>query len=217
VSSSEPPRAGGEPLSLTTNPRLDAALAEGWRQWEDAVAKTPRPVVLTWLRHRTGNEIERSDLADGLRGLLGAEDPEERVLARAELAELVEGIDNPLAEALWEGVLAAGYESEDADTIVDGVSHLASLAEEAGDLLGAAEWHIEFLNWRRQDAHVADPDQVGTAFDEVVRLADADGARTAAAQWTYRQALFTRLLERDPDKAEAGDWERDAVPYRSWA
>jgi hypothetical protein len=33
----------------------------------------------------------------------------------------------------------------------------------------------------------------------------------------HRQALFTRLLERNPDVTEEGDWERDATPYRSWA
>lgn len=216
MSSSEPP-AGGEPLSLTTNPRLDAALAEGWRQWEAAVARTPLPVALTWLRYRTGNEIGRDDLTDGLRTLIDAGDPEERVLARAELAELVDGVDNPLAEVLWEGVLAAGYESDDADTIFDALSHLAALAEADGDPLGAAEWHIEFLNWRRRDGNVADPDLVETSFEEIIRLADLDGARAAAAQWTHRQALFTRLLERTPDEAEEGDWEWDRAPYRSWA
>lgn len=216
MSSPEPP-SGGEPISLTTNPRLDAALADGWRQWEQAVTRTPLPVVLTWLRHRTGNEITRGDLTDGLRALLDAADTEERVLARAELAELLEGVDDPLAEALWEGVWAGGEESEDADTIFDAVSHLAALAEAAGDLLGAAEWYIDFLNWRRQDEHVADPDQVGAAFDEIVRLAEADGARAAAAQWTYRQAQFTRLLEAAPGAAEAGDWERSPAPYESWA
>lgn len=212
----EPP-LGDEPLSLTTNPRLDAALAEGWRQWEQAVAGTPRPIVLTWLRHRTGNEIARADLTDGLQTLTEATDPEERVVARAELAELLDGVDDPLAEALWEGVFTAGQESEDADTIFDGVSHLAALAERAEDLLGAAEWHITFLNWRRQTGHVSDPEQVETSFDEIVRLADEDGARTAAARWTHRQALFTRLLERSPERAEEGDWEQDATPYRSWA
>lgn len=202
---------------MTTNPRLDAALGEGWRRWEETVASTSLPIVLTWLRHRTGAEVARADLEDGVRNLVEADDPEERLLARAELAELLEGVDNPLAETLWEGVLATGYEIADADTIFDGVSHLAALAETAGDLLGAAEWYIEFLNWRRRDEHAADPDQVGTGFEEIVRLADEDGARTAAAQWTYRQAIFTRLLERDPGKAEIGDWERSAPPYQSWA
>lgn len=216
MTTNQPP-AGGEPLSLTTNPRLDAALAEGWRQLEAAIASTPRPIVLTWLRHRTNNEIARADLADGLQNLVDAADAFDRMLARAELAELLDGVDDELAEALWEGVLAAGYESEDGDTIADAVNHLAMLAERAEDLLGAAEWHIEFLNWRRQPGHVSDPELVQTSFDEVIRYAEADGARTAAAQYTHRQASFTRVQERSPDRAEEGDWEQDAAPYRSWA
>nr|MBA2277688.1 hypothetical protein [Chloroflexia bacterium] len=77
--------------------------------------------------------------------------------------------------------------------------------------------HLHFLNWRRQAERSADPELVQTGFDEVVRLAEQDGARTAAAQFAYRAASFTRLTEADDPRAAEGDWERDRTPYASWA
>jgi hypothetical protein len=208
--------AGGSPLNLTTNPRLDTALQQGWRAWEDAIRAAGTAATTSWLMARADGELERDDLADPVAALLGAEDEEERATVRAELAELLDGIDDAVAETLWEGVLAHGEATDDAETIFDATSHLALIAENTGDPLAAAEYHIAFINWRRQPGHIADPELVQSCFDEIIRLAEIDGAQTAVAEYTFRQANFTRLAETDDEAPTEGDWECDAIPYTSW-
>jgi len=50
-----------------------------------------------------------------------------------------------------------------------------------------------------------------------VRLANADGAQQAAAQYAYRQVGFTKLLDADDQRAVEGDWETDLFPYQTWS
>ncbi|MDP9365709.1 MAG: hypothetical protein M3Q10_16050, partial [Chloroflexota bacterium] len=146
------------------------------------------------------------------------EDVDEAVAARAELAELAEGTDDALADTFWEGALAAGREAEDADALFEATGRLAAIAEAYGDPLAGAEYWIGFLNWRREGGHASDPEQVETAFDEVVRLAERDGAPKEAALFAFRQAGYTRLLEAEDDRATAGEWEaQGTAPYEGWA
>ena len=105
----------------------------------------------------------------------------------------------------------------DGDLIAEATRRLAAVAERNGDPLAAAEFFIEFLNWRRQPEHSSDPEDVEVAFDEIVRLANADGAQQAAAQYAYRQVGFTKLLDADDPRAVEGDWESDSLPYETWA
>ena len=114
-------------------------------------------------------------------------------------------------------MLDRAREIGDGDLIAEATRRLAALAERNGDPLAAAEFFIEFLNWRRQPEHSSDPEDVEAAFDEIVRLATADGAQQAAAQYTYRQVGFTKLLDADDPRAVEGDWESDALAYQSWA
>lgn len=207
----------GSPLSLTTNPKLDAALAQGWQAWEASISDAGTAAATRWLAARTGGEVDAEELREAVDAVLAAADADDRVLAQAELAELLDGADDAVAEVLWEGVLAHGDASGDAETIFDAVSHLATIAETSGDPLAAAEYHIHFLNWRRRPGHSADPELVQTSFDEVVRLAERDGAQTEAALYTYRQAGFNRLAEQEDERAAEGDWERDPAPYASWS
>jgi hypothetical protein len=211
------PLRGAAPLNLTTNPRLDTALQHGWQAWEDAVTTAGASTASAWLFARANGEVGRDELDEAVAALLEAEDGDDRATARAELAELLGGIDDPVAETLWEGVLAQGLATDDAETLFDATSHLAAIAEESGDPLAAAEYYIDFLNWRRQPDHSADPELVQTSFDEVTRLAERDGAHTAAAQFTYRQAAYARLAEGGDEQAVEGDWERDSAPYSIWA
>lgn len=207
----------GQLLTFTTNPKLDTALQTGWESWEEAARAEGPQRVAAWLAHRLRNPALKTDLAETIESLLTAEEPEERALSLSEIAEIAETRDDLLADTLWEGVLAAGFDSEDADLIVEATSHLAAIAEDHGDPLAAAEYQIDFLNWRRQPEHTSDPEAVASAFDEIIRLAQLDGDRRAAALFEFRQAQFTRLVESDDDRATTGDWESDGTPYASWA
>ena len=145
-------------------------------------------------------------------------DPDEAADAFFALAELAEETeDDLLADTLWEGVLDRARDVMDGDLIAEATRRLAAVAERHGDPLAAAEFFIEFLNWRRQSEHASDPEDVEVAFDEIVRLATADGAQQAAAQFAYRQVGFTKLLEADDPRAVEGDWEAEALPYQTWA
>lgn len=213
---STPKPDAGQPIALTADPKLDAALSRGWEEWEQAAKGAGIGTVAVWLALRLGDLSRKRELLQPVRSLLEAEDDEDRVLARAELAELVEEEDDALADTLWEGVLAHGLATEDGDTIAEATTHLASIAEAHGDPLAAAEYHLEFLNWRRQDANMSDPDEVETAMEEVVRLARLDGAQRFAALFEFRLAAFVRLVEGEDDRATEGDWEGNSEPYQSW-
>jgi len=146
------------------------------------------------------------------------DDPDEAADALFGLAELAEETeDELLADTLWEGVLDLSRGADDGDLMAEATRRLAALAERNGDPLAAAEFYIEFLNWRRQPGHSSDPEDVEVAFDEIVRLATADGAQQAAAQYAYRQVGLTKLLEADDPRAVEGDWDTDSLPYQTWS
>lgn len=203
-------------ISLTLSPRLDSALGQGWESWESAARTAGAPAVAGWIAQRLGRPQLRTELQPDVESFLAAADPEERALAIADLAEIVEGHDDALADTLWEALLALGFEQEDPDTIIEATSRLAAIAEEHGDALAAAEYHIDFLNWRRQVDHTSDPEAVADAFDEIVRLAGVDGNPQAVAIWEFRLVSFIRLDEADDETASTGDWERSPIAYESW-
>jgi hypothetical protein len=211
------PVPAGQPLAITLAPRLDAALDRGWADWEEAARAAGVGVVAGWLAQRLGDAGLKRGLIVPVRDLLEAAPGDERTVARAELAELVEGEDAAVADTLWEGVLADALEAEDPDAIAEATAHLAAIAEAHGDPLAAAEYHLAFLNWRREPGHTSDPEAVEDSFEEVVRLATADGDPKAAAIYAFRQVGFTGLVEAEDDRATEGDWETDPAPYRSWA
>lgn len=205
-----------QPLQLTVDPRLDAAVAGGWEAFATAVGAAGPQVAARWL----ARQADDPDLVVTVEPLFIAlldGDIEERGEALLALAEIAEELGaDPLADALWEGALEHAREAADPDALFEATSRLAALAERLGDPLAAAEYRIAFLNWRRQPGHAADPESVEETFDEIVRLADLDRAPKEAALWAYRQAHYTRLLEADDERAVVGDWEADPVPYEGW-
>lgn len=204
------------PLQLTRSPRLDNALRFGWDAFSRTLAASGAEEAARWLAAR----VHDPDLADVAEPLLESSisaDLEESAEALFTLAELAEETgDDLLADTLWEGVLARARDANNEDLIIEATRRLAALAERLGDPLAAAEFFIAFLNWRRQDGHAADPDDVLDAFDEIVRLAGVDGARKAAAEYEYRQAGFARVLEAEDPRAVEGDWEPGRPAYEAW-
>jgi len=208
---------GSSPLRLTRSPRLDNALRLGWESFSRTLAAAGPRDAARWLSARTGDP-QLAEVAEPLLTSALGRDPDEAADALFGLAELAEETeDELLADTLWEGVLDRAREIGEGDLIAEATRRLAALAERNGDPLAAAEFFIEFLNWRRQPGHSSDPEDVEVAFDEIVRLATADGAQQAAAQYAYRQVGFTKLLDADDPRAVDGDWESDAPAYQSWA
>jgi len=209
--------ATGSPLSLTTHPRLDAALQQGSEEWLAALRSAGAEGGGRWFAQRAGDRDLRQEAAELVRALLEAADPDAQAEAWVGLGELADELaDDLLADTAWEGALAAAREADNPDVIAAATARLAAIAEAHGDPLAAAEFYIDFLNWRRQPGHVSDAEDVETAFDEIVRLANTDGARREAALYEFRQAAYTRLLEAEDDRAVEGDWERDPTPYAGW-
>jgi hypothetical protein len=202
---------------LTRSPRLDNALRLGWESFSRTLAAAGPEDAARWLSARTGDP-ELAEVAEPLLASALGSDPDEAADALFGLAELAEETeDELLADTLWEGVLDRAREIGDGDLIAEATRRLAVLAERNGDPLAAAEFFIEFLNWRRQPEHSSDPEDIEVAFDEIVRLATADGAQQAAALYAYRQVGFTKLLDADDPRAVEGDWESDSLAYETWA
>lgn len=205
------------PLSLTADPRLDNALMKGWVGFGPALAAVEPARAARWFALR----IEDPDAAETIESLMSGfatdapdEDRLESLLALAEIAEEVD--DDLLADTLWEGAVRTARAIGDPDAMLEATTRLAAIAERLGDPLVAAEYYIDFLNWRRKPGHSSDPEAVEQAFDEVVRLAQVDGEPKESALWAYRQVQYTKLLEADDERAVEGDWEADAAPYQSW-
>jgi hypothetical protein len=205
------------PLQLTRSARLDNALRLGWETFARTLAAAGEMDAARWLAARL-DDPELAEVAEPLLEAATGDDPEEAAEALFALAELAEETeDDLLADTLWEGVLERGRASGDGDLVAEAMRRLSALAERLGDPLAAAEFQIGFLNWRRQAANSSDPEDVELAFDEIIRLAGVDGEQRAAAEYAYRQAEFTRLLDSDDPRTVEGDWERDAGPYESWS
>jgi hypothetical protein len=208
---------GPSPLRLTRSPRLDNALRLGWESFSRTLAAAGPEEAARWLSARTGDP-ELTEIAEPLLASALGVDPDESADALFGLAELAEETeDELLADTLWEGVLDLSRGADDGDLMAEATRRLAALAERNGDPLAAAEFFIDFLNWRRQSGHSSDPEDVEVAFDEIVRLANVDGAQQAAAQYAYRQVGFTKLLDADDPRAVDGDWESDSLQYRTWS
>lgn len=204
------------PLTLTTSPRLTTALQGDGPAFERTLLDVGQTKAEQWLRNRIGDEIEPDILHDVLAAWFDAPSPEDRVMARVELAELVTGVDDDVSELLWEASLRDGYDRDDGDQAFDAISHLARIAETTADALTAAEFYIEFLNWRRSDDHVSDPDSVHEAFEEIARLAGLDGEVAATARYAHAHSVFTRVADDDESGASVGDWAPDSPPYTGW-
>ena len=206
----------GQALTLTTDPRLDQAAARSAEDWEAAARQAGASRTAAWLRRRVDQPESMVAIEEAVAHLLLSEDAADLVEARIELAELVEGGDDLLAETLLDAAHAYAAEIGDGEMLAGISSQLAAISERQGDQLTAADYHLDFLNWRRQPGRTSDPDDILSSFDEVIRYADLDGEPAASALYTYRQATFTRLVDAGDERAVEGDWERDGAPYRSW-
>ena len=204
-------------MRLTRSPLLDNALRLGWESFSRSLAGAGPEEAARWLSARTG-DLELAEVAEALLVSALSGDPDESADALFGLAELAEETeDDLLADTLWEGVLDRSRSAADGELMAEATRRLSAIAERNGDPLAAAEFFIEFLNWRRQPEHSSDPEDVEVAFDEVIRLATADGAQQAAAQYGYRQVGFTKLLDADDPRAVEGNWEADSAPYQAWS
>lgn len=212
-----PPAGAGQPIALTLNPRLDATVVQGWEAWDTSARAAGPGAVAAWIAQRMFRKDLRNELEPFVAAYLDSSEPEDRAAAIAELAEIVEGGDDLIADTLWEALLALGKQEADPDMIIEAIGHLAAIAEDHGEPLSAAEYQIEFLNWRRQDEHTSDPESIADAFDEIIRLAEQDGDPEAVAIYEFRLATFMRLADSEDERASTGDWERNPAPYESWS
>ncbi len=204
------------PLALTVDAVLDHAVNNGWSAWRSAAGSRPSETVAKWMVRRAPEIGDAAEASELVARLIGDGSPEERAMTAAELAEMLEDEDPLFATVLWEAVQEAGYESSDAEWLFEGAARLAALEEEYGDPLTAAEFLIDFLNWRRVHNHASEPEAVLTAFDEIIRLAGLDGAPAATAQFTWEQARFMHTVENEDQSAQEGDWTNGGAPYAAW-
>lgn len=204
------------PLTLTTNPRLSQAVAGDGPGFEAALLDVGLDTAETWFRNRVRGEVDPVILHDALASWFEATSADDRVLARVDLAELMADVDDAVSELLWDASMRDGFERDDGDQIFDAVSHLSQLVEAAGDPLAAAEYHIEFLNWRRADGHISEPESVHQAFEEIVRLAELDGRAAGAARFAHAHSIYTRIADGAEELAVEGDWAPGSPEFSGW-
>lgn len=204
------------PITLTTSPRLSLALQGDGPGFERAMDAVGQNETASWIRKRVDDAVEPAMLTEAVEAWFSAATVEDRVMARVDLAELLADADEPSSELLWEASMHDGFSRDDGEQAFDAVVHLAQLAEATGDPLTAAEFYIDFLNWRRGEGHVSDPESVHQAFEEIIRLAEVGGDPAAAARFTHAHAQFARLGDDDPEAASEGDWAESTAPFAGW-
>lgn len=204
------------PITFTTNPRLSLALHGSGPEFEQAMESVGMEQTINWLRNRASDAVEEEMLREMVQAWFEAETPEERVMPRVELAEVLAEADDETAELLWDASMRDAFDRNDSEQALDAVAQLAQIAENNGDALTAAEFYIEFLNWRRQEAHVSDPEYVHQAFEEVIRLAELESQAAVAARFGHAHAQFTRVDDQESETATEGDWAPETGPFKGW-
>jgi hypothetical protein len=208
----------GNPLTVSVDLRLDLALRSSVEAWEAAIADRGPAAAAKWIMQRSaGADLEREIVIEAIENLIAAEDPADRALARAEVAEMVQGDDAELADALWFAVRDFAIEEADGDLLTEATAHISEIAFDLDEPTSAAEAWIDFLNWRREPDSASDPEAVLTAFDEIIRAAEMDGEHAAAAKYGYMQVQFQKLVEADDPRATVGNWLADDQPLGSWS
>jgi hypothetical protein len=208
----------GNPLTVSVDLRLDLALRGGIDTWEAAVADRRATATGKWIMQRSaGSGLDPELVIEAIENLLLAEDPADRALARAEVGEMVQESDPELADLLWFAVREYAMQTGDGDLLSEATGHIAEIAFEYDEPTSAAEAWIDFLNWRREPESSSDPEAVLTAFDEIVRAAELDGAQAVAAKYGYMQVQFQKLVDADDPRATVGNWLPTGEPLEAWS
>jgi hypothetical protein len=206
----------GTPLNFSFDAGLDAALTKGWTGWIETARKKGIERTAEWLLRRGETGLDLSDLEPLLETLLESSVPFERAMAASELAELTELEDDAMAATLWEGVMVSGREAGDSEVYFEGLSQLAEIELEYGDPQAAAALYIDFLNWAREPGHSTEAEAILTAFDQIIELAEGDGAPTASAEYAHAQTRFFRSVDGDDSRIVSGNWEANVDEYVVW-
>jgi hypothetical protein len=206
----------GTPLNFSFDAGLDAALTKGWSGWIETARKKGIERTAEWLLRRGETGLDLSDLEPLLETLLESSVPFDRAMAASELAELTELEDDAMAATLWEGVMVSGREAGDSEVYFEGLSQLAEIELEYGDPQAAAALYIDFLNWAREPGHSTEAEAILTAFDQIIELAEGDGAPTASAEYAHAQTRFFRSVDGDDSRIVSGNWEANGDEYVVW-
>ncbi|HYP59294.1 MAG TPA: hypothetical protein VEQ36_02615 [Thermomicrobiales bacterium] len=208
----------GNPMTVSVDVRLDLALRSSVDAWEAAVADRGPAATAKWIMQRSAAaDLEREMVVEAIENLIVAEDPADRALARAEVAEMVQGEDAELADALWFAIRDFALDEGDGDLLTEATTHISEIAFDLDEPTSAAEAWLDFLNWRREPESASDPEAVLTAFDEIIRAAEMDGEPTIAARYGYLQVQFQKLVEADDPRATVGNWLAADQPLESWS
>lgn len=206
----------GSPLTFSFDAGLDAALTRGWTGWIEVARKKGLERTAEWLMRRDETGLDLSDLAPLLETLLESSSPFDRAMAASELAELTEMEDDEMAATLWEGVMICGREASDSEVYFEGLSQLAEIEMEYGDPQSAAALYIDFLNWAREPDHSTEAEAILSAFDQIIALAESDGAPAESAAFANAQARFFRSVDGDESRIVSENWEPHRDPYLVW-
>jgi hypothetical protein len=204
------------PLTFSFDAGLDAALSRGWSGWIEVARKKGVERTTEWLLRRDETGLDAGDLEPLIEAVLASDSPFDRAMAASELAEYIEVDDDALAAILWEGVLRSGREANDSEVYFEGLSQLAEIETEYGDPQAAAALYVDFLNWARESGHSTEAEAIFTAFDQLIALAEADGAPAAAASYAHAQSRFFRSVDGDDTRIVSEDWDPTAPPLAVW-
>lgn len=206
----------GSPLTFSFDAGLDLALTQGWDGWIEVARKKGVDRTTEWLARRDETGLDLEELEPLIEAVLESESPFDRAMAASELAEYLEVDDDAMAATLWDGVLRSGREANDSEVYFEGLSQLAEIELEYGDPQAAAALYLDFLNWTREPGHSTEAEAIFSAFDQLIQLAETDGAQTAAAEYGHAQTRFYRFVDGDDGRIVSEDWDSGRNHYVVW-
>lgn len=204
------------PLTFSFDAGLDAALNRGWNGWIETARKKGVERTTEWLLRRDETGLDAADLEPLIEAVLESDSPFDQAMAASELAEYIEVEDDAFAATLWEGVLRSGRDANDSEVYYEGLSQLAEIETEYGDPQAAAALFVDFLNWTREPGHSTEAEAIFSTFDQLITLAEGDGAPAAAAAFVHAQTQFFRFVDGDDARIISENWEPSGEPFVVW-
>src|SRR4051794_15652057 len=187
----EPPRAnrvggGGvrsgmrfsTPAAFSTEPALDAAIAQGFVAWLRAANERGPIAVTQWLERRAiGSDFPFHAVFARIEAVLPL-DPDRDIHVMAELChdltDRVGPFDAEMAELFCQPVLRSGVRENELNTVAEAAAVITGLARDFGEPQTIARLWLGLLNWTRVRSGETPVEFLETGFDQLSEAAAMD-------------------------------------------
>jgi hypothetical protein len=207
------------PAAFSTEPALDAAIAQGFVAWLRAANERGPIAVTQWLERRAiGSDFPFHAVFARIEAVLPL-DPDRDIHVVAELChdltDRVGPFDAEMAELFCQPVLRSGVRENELNTVAEAAAVITGLARDFGEPQTIARLWLGLLNWTRVRSGETPVEFLETGFDQLSEAAAMDHQPGIAARLEYRLAELHQSLDDDAESV-TGDWTRGSGLPEAW-